>query len=271
MMSLELLTKFEDEIRKTIPKFKVAFKDESTFQKVCGFFSQPFNPNYMTRYTTTLGSTVYFPSKAFYQSDPGRSFGILAHEFVHLTDEKASVLSSVAYGLPQLLALVGVLLYIIFGNVTAWPLLVLIGGLVLSLFLARLSTVVFWIMLGLSVVGTGVLAGFFTRWPSYFLLETVILLLPWPSPWRVKSEMRGYAMSLAVAQWQSGSLQSAALAELIRQNFTGSSYYFMSWSSQTIDAAILNVLAQVAQGTIQASAPYSTVYEYMRANSLLKT
>lgn len=105
-MDTQDLKAFEADTAAVVPGFRIAWKDESAFQKLVGWFAKLFNPDYMSRYTTTLGSTVWFPSKSFYEKDPAHSFAILAHERVHLLDSKAlPVWFQFSYGLPQLLAL----------------------------------------------------------------------------------------------------------------------------------------------------------------------
>ncbi len=83
VLDSDALTAFEGVIRKEVPEFKVAFKDESKLMALLGFLSYPFNPAFMERYTTTWGNTVYFATKKRYLDRPYASFRILAHEFVH--------------------------------------------------------------------------------------------------------------------------------------------------------------------------------------------
>jgi hypothetical protein len=77
------LEAFEAELRQYC-NFKVAFKDESPLMGVLGFCLRPLNPAFMQDTATTLGSTVWFPSRQYYEAF---GEGMLAHEFVHLWDK----------------------------------------------------------------------------------------------------------------------------------------------------------------------------------------
>ena len=112
---------------------------------MAGFFSKPFNPKYMTSFTTTLYPVVWFPDKAYYEKNPEQSFRILAHERVHLVDRKErGFWQQLSYALPQ---------------VAAAPLLLI--GVVLAIFLGWWSLIAF--ALGLACVAP---------WPS-----------PWRTYW----------------------------------------------------------------------------------------
>jgi hypothetical protein len=119
MRSLDARTlrDFEVFVRDKVPGFEVQFKDESKLMAVLGFLAAPFNAEFMTRYTTTWGKQVYFPTQTFYQDNPGKSFRILAHELVHLLDGERHATFKVSYAFPQWL----VLLPLIAFAVLAWP------------------------------------------------------------------------------------------------------------------------------------------------------
>jgi hypothetical protein len=61
----------------------------------------------MSNYTTTIGSTVYFPNKEWLESRKDSAANVLAHELVHIADSKndTAFLFSYGYLLPQSLAL----------------------------------------------------------------------------------------------------------------------------------------------------------------------
>jgi hypothetical protein len=64
-----------------------------------------FNKGFMTDYITTIGKTVYFPSKAKFEADPGAYFYTLAHEYVHVADYAARPTTFIiGYLFPQILA-----------------------------------------------------------------------------------------------------------------------------------------------------------------------
>lgn len=89
-----------------VPNFTIAFKDESFFMKLLGKILF-FNPSFMTKYTTTIGHTVYFPTASNLKLQPASSKITLYHELVHVKDmEKYSLpLFGALYLMPQLLTL----------------------------------------------------------------------------------------------------------------------------------------------------------------------
>jgi hypothetical protein len=92
-------------IRGKVPGFKIRFKNESRWQKFLGKLLF-FDPGYMIDTVTTLGTTVWFPSREFLEKDRWVSFKILAHEYVHLLDRKERpVLFELFYAFPHFLAL----------------------------------------------------------------------------------------------------------------------------------------------------------------------
>src|ERR1041384_6490864 len=119
-MDLGTLDLFEAELRHANPDFQVRFKDESRLQRFLGFILYPLNPNFLSTYTTTLGSHVYFPSREYYVKDPERSLTILAHEFVHIYDSERDTLFRLKYLLPQAFILLPLMLYAVLAWGHAW-------------------------------------------------------------------------------------------------------------------------------------------------------
>lgn len=166
----------------------VRYKSESGLMKVIGALMF-FNRQFMTHVTTTLGSTVYFPSREYVETDPAIAWDILAHELVHVMDYKRNRLFMVLYSLPQLLAVLALL---------AIPL--------------------------------------HSWWPLLFLL----CLAPLPAPWRLNSELRGYAMGMAVWHWyRKAGIPQAMKADIVA-NLTGPLYYFTWWVSRAHVEARVN-------------------------------
>lgn len=66
-----------------------------------------FNKNFMTSYTTTIGSTIYFPSKDTVLGRPTSSMITLMHELVHIYDAQKlnTLVFSLLYLTPQILSL----------------------------------------------------------------------------------------------------------------------------------------------------------------------
>lgn len=97
----EHLDSLISKIKEREPKFKIKFKNESLLMKIIGLLMF-FNKRFMSTYITTIGSTVYFPTKQFYESNITSSFRTLAHEYVHIMDNKKDFLFKVKYLVPQL-------------------------------------------------------------------------------------------------------------------------------------------------------------------------
>ncbi len=95
-------------LKKDVPGIRIGYKDSSKFMKLIGGLLF-FNKGFMTDYITTIGKTIYFPNK---ESVTSRSaYKVLAHEYVHIKDSEryGSILYSLMYLFPQILALFGLL------------------------------------------------------------------------------------------------------------------------------------------------------------------
>ena len=92
--------------QKHFPNLRIKYKDQSSFMKLLGNVLF-FNKEFMTNYTTTIGSTIYFPNEKYLNIRPISSVIVLLHELVHLYDSKrlTSPLFSFLYLSPQILAL----------------------------------------------------------------------------------------------------------------------------------------------------------------------
>jgi Zn-dependent protease with chaperone function len=94
------------------PKVKIAFKDQTPWMSwLCKLLW--FDPTFATEYTTTVGNTVYFPSKHFIDVHPITSIVILCHELTHISDEQRynPVLFGLLYLLPQILVIPCIFLF----------------------------------------------------------------------------------------------------------------------------------------------------------------
>lgn len=121
MISDKVLTKAKE----FFPDLEIRYKEESTLMKVLGKILF-FNKSFMTNFTTTLGSKIYFPNKKFVDLRPLSSLVVLLHELVHVSDSKkwSRVLFSFLYMFPLSLALVFLPLLLVSWKVFL-PLLVL--------------------------------------------------------------------------------------------------------------------------------------------------
>lgn len=103
------LEQLQARIRTRAPKFEIRFKDESLFMKILGKILF-FNKSFMTRYITTIGDKVYWPSRKKFEDDPTASFIILAHEYVHIMDYiNHPMYFTSGYAFPQILAIFALL------------------------------------------------------------------------------------------------------------------------------------------------------------------
>jgi hypothetical protein len=83
-----------------------------------------------------------------------------------------------------------------------------------------------------SLAPLGLLGFLGFAWEPLFALFAVLLAaLPWPAPWRVGAEKRGYAMTIAALKWDNWIIPR----EHLKKQFTSSSYYFMAWSDRGLD------------------------------------
>ena len=113
---------FVDILKQKEYNLKILFKDESKFMKLIGFILF-FNKQFMTKYITTIGTNVYYPSRDRLNADPIGSMLVLAHEYQHIRDSKNTKLYSLLYLLPQILALLVIPMFFIIGW---WALLFLL-------------------------------------------------------------------------------------------------------------------------------------------------
>lgn len=115
-----------------VPGFEIRFKDQSPWMKFLNVFAQIFNKDFMTRYTTTTDTVVYFPTKAELLMHQEMYAGVLAHELVHMKERLATGAAPyfLRYAFPQILAALAVLS--IFAIWNLWFLLFLVFLLALA-------------------------------------------------------------------------------------------------------------------------------------------
>lgn len=93
----------------------VRYKNEHWWWRALG-------KNLCESFVTTLGTTVYFPSRAWVNEDPQRAWMVLCHELVHVEDYRAcnpQMMFYVLYAFPHWLALLAILSPILW---SWWPL-----------------------------------------------------------------------------------------------------------------------------------------------------
>jgi hypothetical protein len=124
MNNQERYYKLLAQAKKRNPNLEIRYKDESPFMRLIGKILF-FNKSFMSRYTTTIGTTIYFPKRKEVEERPEDYFYILAHECVHAWDYlNHPILFPVAYLLPQLLAFLSLGAFLAFVN--SWFLLCLL-------------------------------------------------------------------------------------------------------------------------------------------------
>ena len=102
---------FSEELNHLVP-FRIRFKDESWEMQVLNLLVMWFCPEFLTRFTTVVGSTIYFPSRLYVKHHPRSAIRTLAHEAVHLLDAQRWGFGTLALGylFPQVLG-AGVLFF----------------------------------------------------------------------------------------------------------------------------------------------------------------
>lgn len=65
-----------------------------------------FCPDFLTRFTTVIGQTIYLPSRAYVQQHEASAMRTLAHEMVHMLDQErfTKPVFMLGYLFPQILA-----------------------------------------------------------------------------------------------------------------------------------------------------------------------
>ncbi len=228
-----------NQIKAHIRGFEIRFKDESWSSRVIGVLCWLFNRKYMTEFTTTRYPRVYFPSRKYVEDKPLRATKILYHEFVHLWDRKQKGFwFTVGYAFPQWIGLLLLVTFIVQGFF--------------------LSTKVWWMAL---VIG----------------IPMLVCLTPLPAYWRMKTEMRGYAMNLAFNQWRYGSVRQWT-KDWVTDIFTGPSYCFM-WPFEKSVRKFLDEVIGMLDGSKTLvgwmasyqmnELPYSKAYEMLDKHGML--
>jgi hypothetical protein len=97
---------FSAELQQLTP-FRIRYKDEAWEMQALNLLVMWFCPQFMSRFTTVIGSTIYFPSRLYLQRYPKSAMRVLAHEVVHILDaERVSFPAfMLGYLFPQILTL----------------------------------------------------------------------------------------------------------------------------------------------------------------------
>lgn len=96
---------FEETLSKVklqYPNLEIRFKNESLLMKILGVILF-FNKDFIQKYITTIGSTVYFPSKEYLDKHNVSCVVELLHELVHIRDaNKNRLWFTFSYLFPQI-------------------------------------------------------------------------------------------------------------------------------------------------------------------------
>lgn len=109
---MENFQKFQEKLQ-LYYNFDVKYKNESLFMKILSYILF-FNKKFSTSFATTIGSTIYFPSRDFVSKDPHVSAMILAHELIHVRQKNTfgALVYSLAYLFPQILVVFAILAFL---------------------------------------------------------------------------------------------------------------------------------------------------------------
>lgn len=263
-MTTQDLKQLEATIALNIPGFAVKEKQSDKKQQLLGFLMQPFNPHY-DKFISTFSPHVYWQSFAAYHKSPIASMVTLAHEFVHLWDQKHDVFFKFKYMLPQALALP---LLLVYGLVSGcWPVVVTLLAGLLSGYAAMAVVkrpMMFWTMVGTMTMIGVVLSALWVKLDTLWLVAALLCLGPLPAYWRFKYELRGYVMSLAMIHWLTPEGVTPATIKAFTKYFTGPDYYFMMPFEAYVHGRLEHYVARIQKGNLAAA--QDRPFEIMRAH-----
>lgn len=82
-------------------------------------------------------------------------------------------------------------------------------------------------ILGLILPFVSLFAIWFSNWWLLWIASIIFCVLPLPAYWRMKWEMRGFAMTMAVDIWARGKVSEASKEWIVEQFISG--FYFWMW------------------------------------------
>ena len=280
-MSKQLFDKVAESIAKDHPSFKIRYKNESRLMRLLAVLAYPFNESFADGYITTLGSTVYFPSREDVEQSYAHSADTLAHEGVHIFDaERHGVWFTLSYALNQLALLPLMIAFAILGS---WvPVVALVGGTALAYsalwLMMKLTSnrdarsLTFFALVGLAGISYLVLSVWLAHWWTILGVAAFAPLIPVSSRLRAKWEYRGYAMGIAMQYWRFGSVPDSHIEHRIG-TFTGPDYYFMDRNAERVRDKLNDIRASVIDGTILLGAlarPYQRTLDVLKDLGLVK-
>jgi hypothetical protein len=104
---------FIKQVSKNYGNVKIVPKSSSKLMRLIGwlFSKTKISPEFMTKYITTIGDTIYWPDQGLVNPDSESMLRVVVHETVHVADSKrfTSLLFSFLYLFPQSLAALALL------------------------------------------------------------------------------------------------------------------------------------------------------------------
>ena len=290
-MASELTNGVGDTIRKNIPGFKLGYKNESLLMRLLGVLTYPFNQAFMDGFITTIGTTVYFPSREHLTSRGDAAAEVLAHEFVHMWDSNRQWFRyNIGYLSPQIFFIPLLVAYSIVGS---WmPVAAVTAGLVVSylaLWVTMKATndddkgrdtreryrairlIVFYAFMVVVLAGYVAMSIWLSSWWAFLAVGAFAPLAPWPSPWRAKWEYRGYAMSISWPIWKDGEISDRRMKGIASQ-FTGMNYFRMDPNEKRVMGKLNSAMLSAKDGEIivgEGSEPYRMINYYLASEGRL--
>ena len=115
----------------------------------------------------------------------------------------------------------------------------------------------------LSVFSLGaILSIWFGLWFLFFLV-CFVFLCPIPAYFRMKWELRGYAVNIAIRIWKHGKLSEPVRAHILEQ-FVGFGYYKMWPFRQNVIKRIEQIEKDIHSGDIMSQKPYAELYRILK-------
>lgn len=124
------------------------------------------------------------------------------------------------------------------------------------------------ILVMLPILGLILMAWSTTRPIAFSLLPGLLAIAPWPAPWRVEYELRGYGMTVAVMEWRKKTIPEGGLSVIVDQ-FVGPAYYYMSRNRAYIQRNLEATRQQATQGALSKIKPYSVVYDFFYSYGMI--
>lgn len=290
-MTGTLIDGLTEAIRKHIPGFQLKYKDESRFMRLLGVLTYPFNQYFMDGFITTIGTTVYFPSRASMENREESSAATMSHEFVHMWDSERQWLRyNLGYLSPQIFFIPLLIAYAVLGS---WmPVAAVVGGIFVA-YLALWATIkitseqgksnstkernrkvrlgVFFVLFVAAIGGYAALSIALSGWWAALAVGAFIPLAPWPSPWRSKWEYRGYGMSVCWQIWRHGDITPRRL-DSMSSRFTGMDYFRMDPNDERVKGILNDYWVEAKSGAVLSrdkAEPYRAMHEYLSSGELL--